>query len=332
MSHPGGTLIYAGIDEAGYGPRVGPLCVGLAALRIGGWREGDAPPDVWKLLKPVVCRDAPGAANRRAGRVPVNDSKQLKLANSGKRHPLTHLEAGVLCFLASWRAEPAPDDASLLAALGCAFGDACWQCGPPLPTPRSTTPETLGVLTNALRARLEQRSVGVALMACRAVCERDFNAGLARTGSKAAVSFAAAAELLRLVWDAHGAEHPRVVIDRQGGRTRYAEALEAALPGARVESAIETDRVSRYEVSDGARRMAVQFQVEADSAHFPTALASMTAKLIRELAMERFNSYWTALAPELKPTAGYGIDGRRWIDDAERLLGRDAVAPVVRLA
>jgi len=121
-----------------------------------------------------------------------------------------------------------------------------------------------------------------------------------------------------------------VVIDRQGGRVRYASALEEALPGASVRTAIETERVSRYEVEGDGRRMIVQFEVEADGAHFPVALASMIAKLVRELAMERFNAYWSARAPELKPTAGYGTDGRLWIEDARRLIGPEALSVVRR--
>ena len=37
----------------------------------------------------------------------------------------------------------------------------------------------------------------------------------------------------------------------------------------------------------------------------PTALASMTAKYLRELAMRAFNEFWCASVPGLRPTAGY---------------------------
>ncbi|MCZ7632744.1 MAG: hypothetical protein M5U20_04580 [Phycisphaerales bacterium] len=89
------ALIYCGIDEAGYGPMLGPLCVGFAAFRVEGWTVGESAPDLWGALGSGVCRD-PGD---KRGRVAVADSKRLKLSNQSKsRHPLTHLERGVLAF------------------------------------------------------------------------------------------------------------------------------------------------------------------------------------------------------------------------------------------
>jgi hypothetical protein len=52
------------------------------------------------------------------------------------------------------------------------------------------------------------------------------------------------------------------------------------------------------------------------------ALASMTAKYVRELLMMRLNRYFRSHMPELKPTAGYVEDGRRYIGDIEPLIAR----------
>ena len=40
----------------------------------------------------------------------------------------------------------------------------------------------------------------------------------------------------------------------------------------------------------------------------PTALASMTAKYLRELSMRAFNEFWCARVTGLRPTAGYPMD------------------------
>jgi hypothetical protein len=50
------------------------------------------------------------------------------------------------------------------------------------------------------------------------------------------------------------------------------------------------------------------------------ALASMTAKYVRELLMDRFNRFWQHHAPDLKPTAGYVQDGRRFLAEIDPLI------------
>ena len=82
--------LLAGIDEAGYGPTLGPLVVTRVALQI----EGDDP---WTALAPVVA--VPGGRGKKAdGDEPlwVGDSKQVY---SGPRG-MQRLERTVLAFTA----------------------------------------------------------------------------------------------------------------------------------------------------------------------------------------------------------------------------------------
>jgi hypothetical protein len=58
----------------------------------------------------------------------------------------------------------------------------------------------------------------------------------------------------------------------------------------------------------------------------------MIAKLVRELSMARFNRYWCARRAELKPTAGYAQDARRWLHDMQDVLHPDERAAMVRIA
>jgi hypothetical protein len=56
----------------------------------------------------------------------------------------------------------------------------------------------------------------------------------------------------------------------------------------------------------------------------PAALASMTAKYVRELSMRAFNEYWCARVKNLRPTAGYPADAKRFrvdIAHEQRRLG-----------
>ena len=84
----------------------------------------------------------------------------------------------------------------------------------------------------------------------------------------------------------------------------------------------ETETISRYRLELDGSFITISFIVEAESAHLPVALASMTAKYVRELLMLRFNRYFQSLMPELKPTAGYYGDGRRYLNDIEPLIDR----------
>ena len=102
-------LIYAGIDEAGYGPLFGPLTVGRCVIRIpraaspGAGRPGgrgaggggdDGLPDLWARLNKAVSRTLTG----RRGRLVVADSKKLKTRAAG----IAHLETGCLAFAGLW--------------------------------------------------------------------------------------------------------------------------------------------------------------------------------------------------------------------------------------
>lgn len=319
-----GTLVYAGVDEAGYGPLLGPLCVGMCVLRVGGFEEGERMPDLWKSLRRVVKR-APSAKSTRW--IGVDDSKRLKLANNSKTaHPLVHLERGVLAFVRQLGRFACADDATLLDGIGADLGERVWYAGEPIALPLATTEEHLHLLASRLGAAMRDAGVEMLDARCPTLCEERFNDLLRESGTKSRVSFGLVGGLLRRVWmsEAAGEGAPaRVVVDRQGGRTSYAEELGRELPGTSVEVVGESARASAYEVRGEvrgeARRMRVIFEVEAEQRHFPVALASMTAKLVRELAMMRFNRYWGGRMSELKPTAGYRNDAWRWLEDARRL-------------
>jgi len=121
-----------------------------------------------------------------------------------------------------------------------------------------------------------------------------------------------------------------VVCDRLGGRTDYAGILARELKDDGVRALGVSPKACRYE-SPGAG-VRVTFMPDAERWHLPVALASMAAKLVRELSMARFNAYWGSRMPELKPTAGYRQDAHRWLDDAAAELTPDERRAMVRLA
>jgi len=412
------ALIYCGIDEAGYGPMLGPLCVGFAAFRVEGWDPAGGAPDLWELLDKAVCRR--GRDGR--GRIAVADSKKLKLSNQSKsRHPLVHLERGVLAFggLAGEGRGSEPVridcDRTLFEALGVRLESHPWYAGDPTPLPLSGSAAQLAIARNTLALACEGAGVEPLALACIAVGETEFNEVVRTGGSKAHLTGRCFARYLRRAverWGGSGDE-VRIVCDRHGGRTSYSPMIEAAVRGlgCEVETIEESERCSRYAirtpcpisggrafesaapVPSGGRAfqpatsaaptpdaadelgpmgdasvgeseegspppnplppgagggaggdgpplgdgpppgpIVVQFRPEAEEAHLPVALASMTAKLVRELAMARFNRYWCGRMAELKPTAGYVQDARRWLEDLEGVLCDDEREAMVRLA
>lgn len=318
-----GDLIYAGIDEAGYGPLLGPLCSALVVVRCTGLGEAPSAPDLWKALGEVVCREPADAGTTR---IAVGDSKKLKLSNSGARHPLTHLERGVLAFAGAHGSAP-PTDADLFERLGAPVDALPWYTGDAAPLPATTTADHLHLLTARLRGAMGDAGVELVEMRTCIAHEGAFNEMLVDCGGKAGVGMRLVAMLASRVWRSEAAlgtdAAPRLIVDRQGGRTRYRGELTRMFPGATVDVVAEAAPGSVYDISKrepaGERRMRIGFVREAEEAHLPVALASMIAKLMRELMMARFNRYWCGRIAELKPTAGYVADGRRWLADVRRL-------------
>jgi hypothetical protein len=82
-----------------------------------------------------------------------------------------------------------------------------------------------------------------------------------------------------------------------------------------VTTLVESRKVSRYlltrEHGEAIQTIDLRFRMRGES-QLETALASMTAKYLRELAMQAFNRFWRRHFPDLKPTAGYPTDSHRY--------------------
>jgi hypothetical protein len=299
--------IIAGIDEAGYGPLLGPLFTSCVALRSEApWSAG--PGELWERLEGCVGRN-PGRPRKGGGRILVGDSKRLYASGGG----LTHLERATLAFLALRDgAVPARPEELFRRTLT----DPCRQSlsahpwyadrgeGLPLDCPR----EELVAASCELAALCARRGVGAVTVSSRALAEGEFNRRVRRLDNKASALLELVAELLADVRAAAGSEPLEVHVDRLGGRTDYAPLLSMAFPGAFVWQETFSAAEQRYRLEGLPGPTVVAFRVRADGDCFSTALASMASKYQREILMRRFNAWWRERVPELPATSGYHAD------------------------
>lgn len=306
-------MLLIGIDEAGYGPLLGPLVVAGAAFRVPGAAS-------------AAEAGARVAVALRAADVAVGDSKRL----FGATHDLAALERPVLALAG---APPDLDDLLRRVAVDRSVrGSAPWYAGRrPLPA----------LVADAhvidVRARLDAALAGDAIefagFAADVVPERRLNL-LFEEGNKADALFGVAAGVLdRLAGRRAASESLHAVFDRQGGRAYYGPKLQNRWPEGLVMPLAESARVSSYRLHVGGGPAEASFEVEADGRHPQVGLASMLAKYLREVFMGLFNEHFAGICPGVPPTAGYVEDGRRWLKQtrAQRDAAGVADADLVRV-
>jgi hypothetical protein len=300
-----------GIDEAGYGPTLGPLVLGASVWEVG---SEAAASDLWEPLSDCVTQ----RGTRGDWRLIIADSKKA----FDRARGVGTLERSVRA-LAATAGLPTDTLAALLRALGA---DAHVTASPlpwyqalatalPLAPHFAASPELLQ------RLRGLQDAAGVRCRALHAevVPEDRFNTRVAQTRNKASVLLEPVLRLIERATRGVGGDC-RVHVDRLGGRRRYDDVLRAAFPERRLHVLREEPEHSAYALTDGPSTWQLSFEVAADSRHLPVALASMVAKYLREALMAAFNAFWSRDLPTLQPTAGYYTDAQRFLASIAPLL------------
>jgi hypothetical protein len=355
--------ILIGMDEAGYGPHLGPLVIAATAWHVAdecsgigvqgsvtapasaGRKNGRStshresggtaatairnpksairyfeprdPIDLYRLLRHTVCK----TANPR--RIPIADSKVLYSPSAGLRH----LERGLHCVLRSVGKELLSWSEIVHYCNADADGHhtkACWPDRFDCTLPVDATCDELVKLESRFTRACDSAGVQPLFIRAKLVCPAQFNELVEYYGNKAAALSHVTVGLLREVVDLLPSNLPPsalrlppsvyAVCDKHGGRNFYTAFLQHHFSEYWVAPVFESHAESHYEWGETESRMRVVFRVNGER-FLPTALASMTAKYLRELAMRAFNEYWRGHLPDLKPTAGYYRDAWRFKSD-----------------
>jgi len=298
--------VLAGIDEAGFGPLLGPLVVSSAVFSLP---KEILEKDMWAVLRKSV-----GDRRRHlAGRVLIADSKKAH----NKKDGIKHLQRTAMAFLKHSYSEPA----NLTELLGVLCPD-CLERIAEYPWYKevgeyglSYDAKDIAIASQVLKDDLASNDIELLAMQSKCLDVAYYNRLMETVKNKATVLFTATTQLIANMFERFGGDDLHIIIDRQGGRSRYGRNLLRMFPGAELVILKETPRLSSYELKLGKKKMRLHFVVGADDKFLPVSLASMVSKFLRELLVDNINRHFAGFNSELRPTAGYWKDGTRFVQD-----------------
>jgi len=304
--------IAAGIDEVGYGPKLGPLVVAAAAFRVD-----DPSVNLWNALATAV------SDRRTTERLPVLDSKELYSSATG----VGTLEPTALAFLGLLPDRHTTSFRRLLEviALDPPAASDPWYREADFELPQVATRTDLNFHTQRLGTACVRAAAAVHGCWTAWAEPADLNRAVASGLNKSHFLFGQACRLVKAILESAPGEDVIVRIGKQGGRRLYLAGLVREFGTVWVHG--ETAATSRYEFREGGRRVLLEFLMDGERRDFGISLASIIGKYLREGAMRLFNAYWARQSEGLRATAGYGADARRFFREIEPHLERLRIAP-----
>lgn len=308
--------IIAGIDEAGYGPVLGPMVISAVAFDVPEEKKDCS---LWKLLENAVTDDIKG----RKHRLSVADSKRLYNTRGG----LKLLENAVFSFLLA-RDVKITSFCELLSVLSCYHAgvlvDYPWYTEKDYPLPVATSISAVLNYANLLKYVSSGQNIRFVSARSCVVTVKEWNEQVRVSGNKAVVLFD---NFITLVTDLlNSCEGSiRLIVDKHGGRNRYFNLLKDRLPATDIKVLKEGADVSTYRILHAQKEIEISFMEKAEYACMTVALASIFSKYIRELFMRLENQYWLQFMPDLKPTAGYYEDAQRFLSEIASTRKRESI-------
>lgn len=306
-------MLLIATDEAGYGPKLGPLVIAGTAWRIGGDPDRESIRELFAPLRePCRCGDLS---------ITVDDSKAVYQRSAG----LAGLHAVVSTSL-RWCEQTEPTLHALLRSVASTDTAAI---------ARSPWLDLVGLDRGWLPDDASEScvsqwgSTGLSLIGVqyRVITAQTFNQVCASGSNKADLLSESTLQLVRTLHENFllPNEPCEVFCDRHGGRRYYAGVLQHCFRDSIVQVVSEEKQESVYRIGEPSATTTVRFTVKGDS-FTPVALSSMHAKYVRERFMEALNRYfWDRSARALKPTAGYPVDAERFLADIEPIVEEQGI-------
>lgn len=314
----GPCRLLIGIDEAGYGPNLGPLVIACSAWLLP--LKNDLP--VESLLAALQPAFQAKPWRPKSKFIPLGDSKAIHAGadkNIGLRvgvdywlRQLAPLSLGGKGFIRQLDADFSADESKL----------APWY--------RSVTDSTTHQDDDGPNVEVVERAdaavdrIGLKLVGLTAkiVDEASFNRGCQAFGNKAGLLSLESIALARRCLEAmvsidrswvrdRSLRSIHFFFDKHGGRNRYQAPLSQVMPELWFNRIIEGTLRSTYTSTWADLPIEISFVAKGDR-WLPPALASMTAKRLREMSMAGFNQFWRSHLPDIAPTAGYPVDAARF--------------------
>ncbi|MBI5778319.1 MAG: hypothetical protein HZA49_02560 [Planctomycetes bacterium] len=287
-----------GIDEAGYGPQLGPLVVSAVVLELPNDLLIKHPlPRIkclWKILSNIISE------RKCPAKITVCDSKALYTPARG----LKELEKTALVF----RRLIKPN----------------YRCHGKLNLPLSADNTEIKSLTKLLRTEFNHNSIRFRDAQVSIIEPADFNDGIQRLQNKADFLWEISGNLIKHCIDKYSHDNILVVrAGKQGGRNYYFPHLQRLFTDKTVRPVMQGFNNSSYTIGSKSQVTAVvSFIKDGDASEFVIALASIFSKYYRELAMFQLNRLFQSHIPSLKPTSGYHTDSRRFIQAVNPLFNQ----------
>lgn len=301
--------VIIGIDEAGYGPIMGPLVVSAATFEVPDELLDQS---LWDILRQSVCRHRSSSA----GRIVINDSKKLYTT----RGRYDCLQRGVLASLYT------ASDTTQFQTFGRLLQDLDSNCSAELSGypwyasaedwPLRYDHDDIVTASAAFANDMSNHNIRLLSLWSRPLFTGEYNRLVEAVNNKASVLFSLICELIHRGTKQYSRQNLQIVIDKQSGRSHYRQPLQRMFPDFSLKILKEVNTLSSYLLTGPDNTsMKIHFLQKGDQQQLPIALASMAGKYLRELFLEMLNGYFRKHCPEITPTAGYYTDGRRFLND-----------------